>query len=71
MPSLYLRQLDRPLMVTSELTSYIWRLIRPEVLEVLLHIPPITDLLLEDVLLVEEEDYGDRPQPPVVPDALK
>ncbi len=40
-------------------------------MEIVFHLPAIADLLLENVLLVEEEDDGDRPQPPVVPDVLK
>ena len=53
-------------------TTYIlgWS-VRGKLWEVVLDPLALLNLLPEDVLLVQEEDDGHRPQPPVVPDALK
>ena len=45
--------------------------VRSEVGEILLQLLSFFDFLLEFVLLVEEEDDGDTPQPAVVPDTLE
>ena len=49
----------------------LWWSVGAKLREGVFNVLPMIHFILEDVLFVEEEDDGDRPQPPVVPDALK